>query len=88
MENQTTLTAVEWLENELKKIPLIKPEDAFKQAKQMEKEQLADSKSTTRMYTEEEVKRAIAAALAYFPDRGGNSEGYENMLNRIINALG
>jgi hypothetical protein len=32
-------TAVEWLENELKKIPFINPQDAFEQAKQMEKQQ-------------------------------------------------
>ena len=33
-------TAVEWLENELKKIPFIKPQDAFEQAKAIEKEQI------------------------------------------------
>ena len=35
-------TAVEWLENELKKIPFIKPQDAFEKAKAMEKEHLED----------------------------------------------
>jgi hypothetical protein len=33
-------TAVDWLECELKKIPFIKPQDAFEQAKEMEKEQM------------------------------------------------
>ena len=37
---ERTQTAVEWLENELKKIPFIKPQDAFEQAKAMEKEQM------------------------------------------------
>ncbi len=36
-------TAVEWLENELKKIPFINPQDAFEQAKEMEKEQIIDA---------------------------------------------
>jgi len=36
-------TAVEWLENELKKIPFIKPQDAFEQAKSMEKQQIVDA---------------------------------------------
>jgi len=36
-------TAVEWLENELKKIPFIKPQDAFEQARAMEKEQIKDA---------------------------------------------
>jgi hypothetical protein len=36
-------TAVEWLENELKKIPFIKPQDAFEQAKEMEKQQIIDA---------------------------------------------
>ena len=36
-------TAVEWLENELKKIPLINPKEAFEQAKAMEKEQMIQS---------------------------------------------
>ena len=36
-------TAVEWLENELKKIPFINPKEAFKQAKEMEKEQMIQS---------------------------------------------
>ena len=40
---ERTQTAVEWLENELKKIPFIKPQDAFEQAKAMEKEQIADA---------------------------------------------
>jgi len=34
------MTAVEWLEIELKKIPFINPKEAFEQAKQMEKEQM------------------------------------------------
>lgn len=33
-------TAVDWLENELKKIPFVKVNDVFKKAKQMEKEQI------------------------------------------------
>ena len=36
-------TAVEWLENELKKIPFINPKEAFEQAKAMEKEQIIDA---------------------------------------------
>jgi hypothetical protein len=36
-------TAVEWLENELKKIPFINPKEAFEQAKAMEKEQIINS---------------------------------------------
>jgi HEPN domain-containing protein len=36
-------TAVEWLENELKKIPFINPKEAFEQAKAMEKEQIKDA---------------------------------------------
>tara|TARA_R110000868_G_scaffold35000_3_gene125782 strand:+ start:159 stop:386 length:228 start_codon:yes stop_codon:yes gene_type:complete len=36
-------TAVEWLENELKKIPFINPKEAFEQAKAMEKEQMIQS---------------------------------------------
>jgi len=36
-------TAVEWLENELKKIPFINPKEAFEQAKAMEKEQIMDA---------------------------------------------
>ena len=36
-------TAVEWLENELKKIPFIKPQDAFEQAKAMEKQRIEQS---------------------------------------------
>jgi hypothetical protein len=36
-------TAVDWLENELKKIPFIKPQDAFEQAKVIEKEQIAEA---------------------------------------------
>ena len=36
-------TAVEWLENELKKIPFINPKEEFKQAKEMEKEQMIQS---------------------------------------------
>ena len=35
-------TAVEWLENELKKIPFIKPQDAFDQAKEMERKQMKE----------------------------------------------
>jgi len=35
-------TAVEWLEKELKKIPFIKPQDAFEQAKAMENKQLRE----------------------------------------------
>jgi len=41
MKNKS-VTAIEWLENELKKIPFIKPQDAFEQAKSMEKEQKKD----------------------------------------------
>ena len=37
MEQQT---AVEWLEAELKKIPFVKVDEVFKQAKAMEKEQI------------------------------------------------
>jgi hypothetical protein len=36
-------TAVDWLECELKKIPFIKPQDAFEQAKAMEKEQIVNA---------------------------------------------
>ena len=36
-------TAVEWLENELKKIPFINPKEAFEQAKAMEKEQIIEA---------------------------------------------
>jgi hypothetical protein len=38
MENK--MTAVEWLEMELKKLPFTDPIKAFQEAKQMEKEQL------------------------------------------------
>ena len=34
-------TAVEWLENELKKLPLVNVIDVFEQAKEMEKQQMA-----------------------------------------------
>ena len=36
-------TAVEWLETELKKIPFVKVNEVFKQAKEMEKEQIIDA---------------------------------------------
>ena len=36
-------TAVEWLENELKKLPLVNVIDVFEQAKQMEKQQIIDA---------------------------------------------
>jgi hypothetical protein len=49
-------TAVEWLENELKKIPFIKPQDAFEQAKAMEKEQIKDA----WIATDNELQRLAA----------------------------
>ena len=36
-------TAVDWLEAELKKIPFVKVDEVFKQAKQMEKQQIIDA---------------------------------------------
>ena len=36
-------TAVEWLESELKKLPMVNIIEVFKQAKQMEKEQIEDA---------------------------------------------
>ena len=36
-------TSVEWLENELKKLPLVNVIDVFKQAKEMEKQQIIDA---------------------------------------------
>ena len=36
-------TAVEWLETELKKIPFVKVNEVFKQAKAMEKQQIMDA---------------------------------------------
>jgi len=36
-------TAVEWLEKELKKIPFVKVDDVFEQAKEMEKQQIIDA---------------------------------------------
>jgi hypothetical protein len=37
-------TAVEWLENELKKLPYVNVIDIFKQAKEMEEEKLYEAK--------------------------------------------
>ena len=41
MDNKQT--AVEWLECELKKIPFINVSEVFKQAKEMEKQQIIDA---------------------------------------------
>ena len=37
------MTAVEWLEKELKKIPFVNPKEVFEQAKEMEKQQIIDA---------------------------------------------
>ena len=43
MNNMTQQTAVEWLEQELKKLPFVNVIDVFDQAKQMEKEQIVNA---------------------------------------------
>ena len=42
MENKK-LSSVEWLEQELKKIPFVNVLEVFEQAKEMEKEQIIDA---------------------------------------------
>jgi hypothetical protein len=34
------MTSIEWLENELKKIPFVNPKEVFEKAKQMHKEEM------------------------------------------------
>ena len=66
-------TAVEWLENELKKIPFIKPQDAFEQAKEMEKEQIetAYQAGDGDVYNLEETK---TWAEQYYNETYGNNK--------------
>ena len=69
MEKQT---AVEWLENELKKIPFINPKEAFEQAKAMEKEQM--DKISEDWWVE---------GCAYMKDGKRIYESFEQYYNKI-----
>jgi hypothetical protein len=75
MSSDSKQSAVEWLENELKKIPFIKPQDAFAQAKEMEKEQknkmpihIHEGISNTWVYIEDGVVHVKPNEKTY----GGN----------------
>ena len=37
------MTAIQWLEKELKKIPFVNPKEVIEQAKEMEKQQIIDA---------------------------------------------
>ena len=60
-------TAVEWLENELKKIPFIKPQDAFEKAKAIEKEQHGNTWDEA-IDAHEKRGHVIARSLVDFDD--------------------
>lgn len=68
MKKQTT---VEWLENELKKIPFINPKEAFEQAKAMEKEQIIDAYI---MGSYDMAEKEFKPEQYYNETYGGNNE--------------
>lgn len=82
MENNN-LTAVEWLESEIKKIRNIIPKVLFEQAKQMEQEQLENarpqiiSNCVIKEIADDEIKRKIKKEYIYsnYQDRHWMEEG-------------
>ena len=66
-------TAVEWLETELKKLPMVNVVEVFKQAKAMEKEQIVDAWKDAEGYNDE---NAVILAKQYYNEtyKGGKNE--------------
>jgi hypothetical protein len=71
-------TAVEWLETELKKLPMVNVVEVFKEAKAMEKEQIEDAFLDGKWDWEEHIKNGkLSKDLAQYYNetyKGGNNE--------------
>ena len=65
-------TAVEWLETELKKLPMVNVVKVFKEAKAMEKEQIVDAWKDAEGYNDENA--TILSEQYYQETYGGKNE--------------